>query len=97
ALGPWNYEAENPTPSLWVGEGFTQYYGDITLERVGLQKPEEYLRKLGNSLGQSLNSPEYRLMSAEEASLTAWFHDATPLEQDTNRSITTVSYYLRGE
>lgn len=97
ALGPWDYEAENPTPSLWVGEGFTQYYGDITLERTGLESRAEYLAMLGASFGASLHQPGYRLMSAEDSSLTAWFHDATPLEQDTNLDATSVSYYERGE
>ncbi|MGH9481141.1 MAG: hypothetical protein ACRD1L_03530 [Terriglobales bacterium] len=97
ALGPWNYEAQNPTPSLWVGEGFTQYYGDITMERAGLESADEYLQGLGASLGNSLHAPAYALMSAEDSSLTAWFHDATPLRQETNTGITTISYYARGE
>lgn len=97
ALGPFDYEAPNPTPSLWVAEGFTQYYGEISLERAGLETPRAYLDVLGQSLGQSLTAPAYRLMSAEESSLTAWFHDATPLRQDTNTGITTPSYYSRGE
>lgn len=97
ALGPWNYEAQNPTPSLWVGEGFTQYYGDITLERTGIVNQDAYLRGLGRSLGNSLYASGYKLMSAEDASLTAWFHDATPLEQETNEVETTISYYTRGE
>lgn len=97
ALGPWNYEVQNPTPSLWVGEGFTQYYGDITMERAGMVSTEEYLRGLGQSMGNSLVAPGYRLMGAEESSLTAWFHDAMPLRQQTNAAITTISYYTRGE
>ncbi|MFI5268210.1 MAG: hypothetical protein ACHQ7M_12620, partial [Chloroflexota bacterium] len=40
ALGPWNYEGQNPTPSLWVAEGFTQYYGDISMERSGLESSD---------------------------------------------------------
>jgi predicted metalloprotease with PDZ domain len=96
ALGPWNYEAPNPTPSLWVAEGFTQYYGEISLERAGLVSRRAYLDQLGAALGQSLTAPAYKLMSAEDASLTAWFHDATPLRQDTNTGITTISYYTRG-
>ncbi|MGH9394832.1 MAG: hypothetical protein ACRD1E_11730, partial [Terriglobales bacterium] len=97
ALGPWNYEGQNPTPSLWVAEGFTQYYGDISMERSGLESSDDYLRNLGRSLGSSLTAPGYKLMSAEDSSLTAWFHDATPLRQQTNQAITTISYYARGE
>ncbi len=97
ALGPFDYEAPDPTPSLWVAEGFTQYYGEISIERAGLETPREYLDLLGASLGQSLTAPAYKLMSAEDSSLTAWFHDSTPLRQDTNTGITTSSYYSRGE
>lgn len=97
ALGPWDYEGQNPTPSLWVAEGFTQYYGDISLERAGLETSADYLRDLARSMGSSLTAPAFRLMSAEDSSLTAWFHDATPLRQQTNQGITTISYYTRGE
>lgn len=97
ALGPWDYEAPNPTPSLWFGEGFTQYYGDITMERAGLQPRADYLRSLAASFGASLTQPGYRLMSAEASSVTAWFHDALPLLQGVNLANTSVSYYDRGE
>ena len=36
ALGPFDYETENYTPSLWVVEGFTSYYGDLLVRRAGL-------------------------------------------------------------
>lgn len=97
ALGPWDYEAENPTPSLWFAEGFTQYYGEITLERTGLQSSADYLRALGANLGDSLTQPGYRWMSAEDASTTAWFHDATPLVQRNNLASSAISYYERGD
>ena len=35
-LGPFDYEREVFTPSLWVVEGITDYYGDVLVTRAGL-------------------------------------------------------------
>ena len=42
-LGPFNYEAEKPTKSLWVVEGFTEYDGALTVHRAALTTQAEYL------------------------------------------------------
>ncbi len=42
-LGPFDYENENTTRSLWIAEGFTDYYADLQVARAGLQTREEYL------------------------------------------------------
>ena len=46
ALGPFDYENENYTPSLWVSEGITSYYGDLLVRRAGLSSDAEYFRPL---------------------------------------------------
>jgi predicted metalloprotease with PDZ domain len=97
ALGPFNYEGEDVTPSLWFAEGFTQYYGVLTMERTGLRARDLYLHILGDIFGLDRSRPGYRLMSAEDSSLTAWFHDTAPLKQETNMSESVISYYVRGE
>ncbi|HZT72067.1 MAG TPA: PDZ domain-containing protein [Terriglobales bacterium] len=96
-LGPWDYQRPDPTRSLWIAEGLTQYYGDISVERAGLESPEEYLRQLGGSFGRFEQQPGHASMSAADSSLTAWFHDRTPLYQETNQRATTISYYQKGE
>ena len=35
-LGPFDYERENPTTSLWIAEGFTAYYEHLMVRRAGL-------------------------------------------------------------
>ena len=34
-LGPFDYDREVYTPSLWIAEGVTDYYGDVMLRRAG--------------------------------------------------------------
>ena len=35
-LGPFDYENENYTRSLWIAEGFTDYYSELLVRRAGL-------------------------------------------------------------
>ena len=42
-LGPFNYESENETRSLWIAEGITDYYGALNLQRAGISTREELL------------------------------------------------------
>src|SRR5581483_10541963 len=52
ALGPFDYQREAYTRSLWVMEGVTSYYDRYALVRAGLQKPKAYLDKLGEELAK---------------------------------------------
>lgn len=97
ALGPWHYSRPDPTRCLWIAEGLTQYYGEISLERAGLISAHHYLRELGANISSFVRQPGSFLMSADDSSLTAWFHDRTPLWQETNQRATTTSYYQKGD
>lgn len=68
ALGPFNYEARNDTPSLWVAEGLTHYYEGLLLARSGLFSPGDYLR----TLSQHIKIHERHSVSLSEASLRTW-------------------------
>lgn len=96
-LGPWDYVHENPTRTLWIGEGITNYYGARTLLRAGLSDSAAYLTRVARAVTQLQNSSGHTLMSAEESSFNAWFFDAVPLRQKTNLRNTTISYYNKGE
>lgn len=96
-LGPFNYTRVPQTPLLWVAEGWTQYYGDITLERAGLESQQVFLRALAHTIARFESQPGHTTMSATESSLTADFHDRSPLYQQTNQRATTISYYFKGE
>jgi predicted metalloprotease with PDZ domain len=92
-LGPFDYERENYTRSLWVAEGLTEYYGDLLAVRAGVLTADEYLNLLSGSIGD-LQSTEGRLaQSVEEASFDAWVRYYRP---DENTPNTTISYYTKG-
>ncbi len=94
ALGPFDYTKENYTRSLWVAEGITSYYGDLTVRRAGLMSEKDYLDGLASSIQSFQNTPGRLEMSAEEASFNAWIKEYRPDENSVNSQI---SYYDKGE
>lgn len=96
-LGPWDFTAPVVTRGLWIGEGFTNYYGKLMLRRAGVWRDEELFDSLSDAITEIEASPGSRLMSAEEASLSAPFIDRASHEQRTNLANTSVSYYPKGE
>ncbi len=49
-LGPFDYTEMVHTPSLWISEGLTSYYGELNLVRAGLLTPEKYLELMGRQI-----------------------------------------------
>ena len=94
ALGPFDYTKENYTRSLWVAEGITSYYGDLTRRRAGLISEKDYLDGIATSIQSFQNTPGRLEMSAEEASFNAWIKEYRPDENSVNSQI---SYYDKGE
>ena len=94
-LGPFDYERENYTRSLWIAEGFTNYYDALTVRRAGLSTREEYLGESGLSgLIQALQTtPGRSVSSVEQASFDAWIKLYRP---DENTGNTSISYYVKG-
>lgn len=92
-LGPFDYENENFTRSLWIAEGFTDYYADLQVERAGLQTREEYLDDLSNTIELLQTTPGRLVQSAEMASFDAWIKYYRP---DENSNNTSISYYTKG-
>jgi predicted metalloprotease with PDZ domain len=93
ALGPFDYQREAYTRSLWVMEGITSYYDRHLLVRAGLQTPKRYLEKLGEELGKVAAIPGRFKQSLEESSFDAWIKLYRP---DENSGNSTISYYLKG-
>jgi predicted metalloprotease with PDZ domain len=93
ALGPFDYQREAYTRSLWVMEGLTSYYDRHLLVRAGLQSPARYLDKLGDELGKIAAIPGRFKQSLEESSFDAWIKLYRP---DENSANSTISYYLKG-
>jgi predicted metalloprotease with PDZ domain len=92
-LGPFNYEREVPTRSLWIAEGITDYYGDLAVTRAGFLSRDEFLGQLSGRIEDLQGSPGRLVQSAEQASYDAWIKYYRPDENSGNVSI---SYYTKG-
>ena len=88
-----DYTRENYTRMLWLFEGATSYYDDLTLLRAGLIEPPRYLRLLAKSVNGVRATPGRRVQSVAHASLDAWTKYYRPDENTVNA---TVSYYAKG-
>lgn len=93
AMVPYDTTRENYTRLLWLFEGFTSYYDDLMLKRVGLITEGDYLKLLGRRLTQTLRTPGRRPQSAAEASFDAWIKYYRADENAVNSQF---SYYVRG-
>ncbi|SEM50880.1 Predicted metalloprotease, contains C-terminal PDZ domain [bacterium A37T11] len=93
ALGPFNYDAENYTTSLWIAEGFTAYYDNLALRRSGFLGPEQYLNTLCGDVQAVENRPGHNVQSLADASFDAWIKSYRP---DENSANTGISYYNKG-
>jgi predicted metalloprotease with PDZ domain len=92
-LGPFDYENEAHTRSLWMVEGVTDYYGDLMVRRAGLNTREEYLESLSAKIDELQTTPGRAVQPAEIASFDAWIKYYRP---DENSANTSVSYYTKG-
>lgn len=68
---PYRYDVAQPTPWLWVSEGITDYYADLTMVRAGLIDSAAFLELTNgkiNEVGQNLP------VALEDASFNTWIH-----------------------
>jgi predicted metalloprotease with PDZ domain len=93
ALGPFDYERETHTHSLWVVEGITDYYGNLLLHRAGLSTRDEFLASLSDRIEMLQTTPGRTVQSIASASFDAWIKHYRPDENSPN---TTISYYVKG-
>ena len=92
-LGPFDYQDEVYTRSLWVAEGITDYYAELLVRRAGLSSRAEYLEALSNHIEALQTTPGRLVTSAEMASFDAWIRQYRPDENSPN---VTISYYTKG-
>ena len=92
-LGPFDYEVEVVTPSLWAAEGLTSYYDDLLLVRAGLITEEEYLELLSEQVQRLHDTPGRHVQTLAEASAQAWIKY---YRKDENSVNTAISYYTKG-
>ncbi len=96
ALGPFDYTREQYQPSLWVAEGWTQYYGQVALFRAGVLPSSGLYQAVANSIVRpNLTEMGRKEVSARMASFEAPFWDgAQPGFAVNDRSF--FSYYTKG-
>ena len=90
-----NYElqAEQYSTQLWLYEGFTSYYDDLSLLRTGKLNLEQYLAGLAKTISRLQRSPANLRQSLADSSLNAWTRF---YRQDENAVNAVVSYYAKG-
>ncbi|MBT6177158.1 MAG: M61 family metallopeptidase [Deltaproteobacteria bacterium] len=93
ALGPFDYQNENYSRSLWIAEGITSYYDDLILRRAGLLTDKEYFEKLSKQLAYVENSVGSTVQSLSDSSHDAWIKF---YRKDDNSPNTMTSYYSKG-
>ena len=96
ALEPFDLERANMSGELWLAEGFTQYYGPLSMSRAGVVEPRDTIDDLGELVTTAILSPGRAVRSAEEMSRMAPFTDGGRTIDRTNWSNTYTSYYPLG-
>jgi predicted metalloprotease with PDZ domain len=95
-LEPFNFEEANISGELWLAEGFTQYYGELVLQRAGLRTLDRTIQSLAGSANEVMNRPGRMFHSAVEMSQLAPFTDEATAIDRTNLANTFISYYTYG-
>lgn len=96
-LEPFSFEDANISGELWLAEGFTNYYGRLTMLRAGLREDTEGVGAWAGVINGVNNSPGTKFRSAVEMSRLAPFVDAAVSIDSTYWQNTFYSYYTFGE
>ena len=94
-LEPFDFTQADPTPSLWLSEGFTNYYGPLAVRRAGVGSIDDFLGAIGGQANFIVNNPARAYGGPQEMSLRAPFADAATAIDPTNGNIF-ATYYLWG-
>jgi predicted metalloprotease with PDZ domain len=68
-LVPYDYGRPQPTTLLWVSEGITSYYDDLSLVRGGVFEPEFFYNQTAGDMAATESAGAVAL---EDASLSTW-------------------------
>jgi predicted metalloprotease with PDZ domain len=96
SLEPFDLERANMSGELWLAEGFTQYYGPLSLHRAGIADLRDMSGALTELVEAALLGPGHAVRSAEDMSRMAVFIDGGRPVDRTNWPITYTSYYPFG-
>ncbi|MEH6710215.1 MAG: PDZ domain-containing protein [Paraglaciecola polaris] len=81
------------TPQLWIYEGFTSYYDDMSLARSQVTDVSSYLEVLGQTLTRLERNIGRHKQTVTESSFDAW---TKFYQQDASAINNIVSYYVKG-
>ena len=89
-MWPYDYSREQETPLLWVSEGFTNYYTNVSLLRSGLRDPAKFLESVSNAITFNETHEARSYISPADASTSTWLGYDTPVAFG-------ISYYTQGQ
>ncbi|GAB3922953.1 M61 family metallopeptidase [Mucilaginibacter myungsuensis] len=96
SLEPFDYSHADMSSDLWFAEGFTQYYGGLTLTRAGFGKPEDYVFTANGLINTVLTSPAALKYTPTQMSRYSVFADAGVSIDPNNNANVFTSYYTYG-
>jgi len=91
---PYDYWHETPTRLLWVMEGLTSYYGELSMVRSGVWSTERYLEHLRREIETLESLPARRHLSLSQASFDGWLSNPATMHDHANAWF---SFYNKGE
>jgi predicted metalloprotease with PDZ domain len=97
SLEPFDFNEVNISGELWLGEGFTNYYGALVMKRSGLATVRAFAQDMGEAIDIVTNSPGRAFSSAVQMSQMAPFVDRSSATDRTNFANTFISYYTWGQ
>jgi predicted metalloprotease with PDZ domain len=84
-LRPYRYDDMQPSPWLWVSEGLTSYYANVSLVRARLNEPAALFGVIASDIQQLRAAPPF---AVTDASLSEWIQPVNGASGD---------YYAKGE
>lgn len=84
---------EQYSTQLWLYEGFTSYYDDLSLLRAGKMTLPQYLQQMAKTISRLQRAPANLRQSLADSSFNAWTRF---YRQDENAVNAVVSYYTKG-
>lgn len=97
SLEPFDFSKTNMSGELWFAEGFTNYYGDLSICRAKIISQEKYIKNLQGGFNYVWNSTGRDFFNPIEMSYQAAFVDAAKSVDPNNRRKTFISYYYYGQ
>jgi len=93
AFVPYDLTTESYTHLMWMFEGITSYYDDLSLLRTGLISVESYLELVGQNITRVIRGAGRLKQSVWDSSFYTW---TKFYKQDENSPNAIVSYYAKG-